>query len=117
MNVANNSTIYPYKDIPSDVGLLCDFALDYSFIVLFFGTKSHSTLKYYDRYKVQVRDTITFDRIQSFVLPRVDSDICFFDYSKGIVVTGSTDSPIRYVGFPFLLSGDFVVNVFNSFLT
>jgi len=95
MNIATKSTIYPYENIHADVGSLCDFALDYSFIVLFFGTKSLSSLKYFDRYKLQVRDTITFDRIQSFVLPRVDSDICFFDYSKGFVVTGSADSPIR----------------------
>lgn len=95
MNIANKSTIYTYEDIKDDVGSLCDFALDYSFIVLFFGTKSHSTVKHFDRYKVQVRDTITFDRVQSFVLPRVGSNICYFDYSNGVVVTGSADSPIR----------------------
>ncbi len=99
MNVREKSTIYKLNEVPSRVGQLTDFAFDEWCVVLLFGRKETPRAPRMNRYMLQIRDAASFELLQSFVLPIITSDICRFDYSRGFVVTGSDDSPVRSVSF------------------
>lgn len=95
MNPKERKNIFQNETVPSRVGVLFDFAVDEWRVVLFFGRKENPRLQRIDRYLLQIRNSITFSLLQSFVVPAVQSGLCHFDYSCGFIVTGSDDSPIR----------------------
>ncbi|KAI9564844.1 hypothetical protein GHT06_008585 [Daphnia sinensis] len=95
MNTTTKESLYQNLEIPSRVGQLSDFSLDEWRIILFFGRKENPRLQQVDRYVLQIRDLASFTLLRSFVLPVTRSRVCHFDYSNGLAVTGSDDSPIR----------------------
>ena len=87
--------IFKDQEIPPRLGTLCDFAIDELVLPLLFGQKETPRSKRMDRYRIQVRSSITFDMLVTFTLPIMNAERCFFHYSNGYVVTGSNDSPLR----------------------
>ncbi|XP_057369937.2 LOW QUALITY PROTEIN: uncharacterized protein LOC130691049 [Daphnia carinata] len=95
MNTRTKESMYQNLEVTSRVGQLSDFTLDDWRIILFFGRKENPRLQQVDRYILQIRDLASFMLLKSFVLPITRSRVCHFDYSNGLAVTGSNDSPIR----------------------